>query len=81
MTESFVKHDGPAPSNQDRRRSEASVANLRFEHGTDAIESGARHSDRGGISRPKLSDRRGDRQEENHTIPANESHGLYQNRF
>ena len=57
-SEAFVKYDGPAARHQDRSRSKASLANFRFQHAADTIESGARHPGSARISRPKLSKRR-----------------------
>src|SRR5882672_6304087 len=68
MSEAFVEYDRPAPRDQDRSRSDASIADLRFQHGIDTIESGARNPYGGRISRPKLSERRSDRQNENDAI-------------
>src|SRR5260370_179357 len=68
MSVAFVENNRPAPRNQDRSRSDVSLADLRFQHGVDTIESGARNPYGGRISRPKLSKRRRDRQNENDAI-------------
>src|SRR5437667_9313835 len=68
MSVAIVENDRPAPRDQDRSRSDASLADLRFQHGVDTIESGARNPYRGRISGPKLCERRSDRQNEKDAI-------------